>query len=37
MAAGMLPQPLSADEVIATAGRVGPIFGDLLEETIARL
>jgi purine-nucleoside phosphorylase len=37
MAAGMLPQPLSADEVIETAGRAGPIVGRLLEETIARL
>ncbi|HSG01112.1 MAG TPA: purine-nucleoside phosphorylase [Vicinamibacterales bacterium] len=37
MAAGMLPQPLKADEVIETANRVGHMFGDLLEETIARL
>ena len=37
MAAGMLPQPLSAGEVIETAGRAGPIVGRLLEETIARL
>lgn len=37
MAAGMLPQPLNADEVIETANRVGHMFGDLLEETIARL
>jgi len=37
MAAGLLPQPLSADEVIETANRVGRAFGDLLEETIARI
>ncbi len=37
MAAGILPQPLSAEEVIETANRVGEAFGDLLEETIARV
>jgi len=37
MAAGLLPQPLDASEVIETATRVGRAFGDLLEETIAQL
>jgi len=37
LAAGLLPQPLSSDEVIETANRVGRAFGDLLEETIARI
>ncbi len=36
-AAGITPEPLSADEVLATAARVGGTFGDLMEETIARL
>ena len=37
LAAGLSPQPLTADEVIDTAGRVSQMFGQLLEETIARL
>ncbi len=37
MAAGILPQPLAADEVVLAAARVGRAFGDVLEQTIARL
>jgi len=36
-AAGLVPGPLSADDVLATASRAGGTFGDLMEETIARL
>ncbi|HUF47049.1 MAG TPA: purine-nucleoside phosphorylase [Vicinamibacterales bacterium] len=36
-AAGILPAPLHADDVLAAAERAGPAFGDLLVEVIARL
>jgi hypothetical protein len=37
MAAGILPQPLTEEEVIATTGRVRASFVSLLEGVIGRL
>jgi purine nucleoside phosphorylase len=37
MAAGVLPKPLSHDEVLETTRRASPALERLLEEVVARL
>jgi purine-nucleoside phosphorylase len=36
-AAGLSPGPLGAEDVLAAAARAAPVFGDVIEEVLARL